>query len=158
MHLETLKGFKLFCQTTLGSRPQSLDKSLRPDINSLFQFNTPVNKIEKADFVLNIGTNIRIESPVLNTRFRRSWIHDNLEMINIGPNIDLTYPVNHLGITLHNMLRIKDGLSLITNKLKKAKNPLIIISANLFRRKDKSTISNLLKELNIRLNDFKRNN
>ena len=41
--------------------------------------------------VLLIGTNPRFEAPLLNARIRKCWLHNELKVGLIGPNLDLTY-------------------------------------------------------------------
>ena len=47
--------------------------------------------IEEADLVLLVGTNPRFEAPLLNSRIRKSFLHNDLEIALIGPEVNLTY-------------------------------------------------------------------
>ena len=47
--------------------------------------------VEEADLVLLVGTNPRFEAPLLNSRIRKSYLHNNLEIAVIGPEVNLTY-------------------------------------------------------------------
>lgn len=47
--------------------------------------------LEQADLVLLIGTNPRYEAPLLNTRIRKSYVHNDLEIALLGPKVDLSY-------------------------------------------------------------------
>lgn len=47
--------------------------------------------LEEADVVLLVGTNPRYEAPLLNTRLRKSYVHNELELALIGPKVDLSY-------------------------------------------------------------------
>jgi NADH dehydrogenase/NADH:ubiquinone oxidoreductase subunit G len=47
--------------------------------------------VEEADLVLLVGTNPRFEAPLLNSRIRKSYLHNDLEVAVIGPKINLTY-------------------------------------------------------------------
>ncbi len=60
-------------------------------------FNPTVNGIEEADGIVIIGSNPRIESPVLNARIRKRWLTGNLKVSLIGEESDLTYPYNYIG-------------------------------------------------------------
>ena len=59
--------------------------------------NTTINGCEEADLVLLIGTNPQYEASLLNARLRKGWIHNELDVAVIGPEIDLTYDYEHLG-------------------------------------------------------------
>jgi NADH dehydrogenase (ubiquinone) Fe-S protein 1 len=47
--------------------------------------------VEEADLVLLVGTNPRFEAPLLNSRIRKSHLHNDLEIAVIGPKVNLTY-------------------------------------------------------------------
>jgi len=47
--------------------------------------------VEEADLVLLVGTNPRFEAPLLNSRIRKSYLHNDLEVAVIGPKVNLTY-------------------------------------------------------------------
>lgn len=47
--------------------------------------------MEQADLVLLIGTNPRYEAPLLNTRIRKAYVHNELEIALLGPKVDLSY-------------------------------------------------------------------
>lgn len=47
--------------------------------------------LEQADLVLLIGTNPRFEAPLLNTRIRKAYVHNDLEIALLGPKVDLSY-------------------------------------------------------------------
>jgi len=74
--------------------------------------------VEEADLVLLVGTNTRYEAPLLNSRIRKSYLHNDLEVAVIGPKVNLTYDyevsnwinvfhvhmfaVSHMGMESHN--------------------------------------------------------
>ena len=61
-------------------------------------FNSTLAGIEAADAVLFIGTNPRLEAPVLNARFRKMWLTGKTRFAYIGEAVDLTYRHDHLGV------------------------------------------------------------
>lgn len=56
----------------------------------------------------------------------------NIEIASIGPKYDYTYPVTNLGSNLNILYNIIQGKHDFCKKLKKAKNPVIIIGSNFF--------------------------
>jgi len=62
-------------------------------------FNSTIAGIEAADAVLLIGTNPRIEAPVLNARLRKLWLAGKTRFGLIGETCDLTYDYDALGET-----------------------------------------------------------
>ena len=55
-----------------------------------------IEEIDDAKTILLIGTNPRLEAPVLNARIRKAWTKGARVAV-IGPLVDLTYDVVHLG-------------------------------------------------------------
>jgi NADH-quinone oxidoreductase subunit G len=55
-----------------------------------------IEDIDTAKAIMLIGTNPRLESPVLNARIRKAW-SNGAKIGVIGPKIDLTYEYFHLG-------------------------------------------------------------
>nr|WP_295662622.1 NADH-quinone oxidoreductase subunit NuoG [Polymorphobacter sp.] len=64
---------------------------------SHYLFNTGLAQIERADVILLVGTNPRWEAPLVNTRIRKAVRRGGAKVFNLGPDIDLTYPVTQLG-------------------------------------------------------------
>lgn len=58
---------------------------------STYLLNTPIADVEDADEILLVGTNPRYEAPLLNTRIRKSYIHNEGNVSLIGPPVDLSY-------------------------------------------------------------------
>jgi NADH-quinone oxidoreductase subunit G len=92
-------------------------------------FNTTIEGIEQADAILIVGSNPRREAPVLNARIRKRWGRGGAEIGMIGAQVDLTYPVKHLGSGPDALVKAKAFLA-------KATKPLVIAGAGLFTRAD----------------------
>lgn len=58
---------------------------------SSYIMNTPIADIEDADEILLVGSNPRYEAPILNTRLRKSFVHNEGNISLIGPQVDLSY-------------------------------------------------------------------
>ena len=64
---------------------------------SSYIFNPTIAGIENADAIIIIGSNPRMESPVLNARIRKRWLTGDLSVYLIGQEHDLTYNYTHIG-------------------------------------------------------------
>ena len=62
-----------------------------------YLFNSGLSGIEQADGLMLIGTNPRVEAPVLNARIRKRWLRGNFLVGVIGEKADLTYGYTYLG-------------------------------------------------------------
>jgi NADH-quinone oxidoreductase subunit G len=58
--------------------------------------NASIEDIDTAKRIILIGTNPRLEAPVLNARIRKAWTQ-GADVAVIGENVDLTYDTIHLG-------------------------------------------------------------
>jgi NADH-quinone oxidoreductase subunit G len=55
-----------------------------------------IEDIDSAAAILLVGTNPRVEAPVLNARLRKAWSH-GARIALVGPAVDLTYDYTHVG-------------------------------------------------------------
>jgi NADH-quinone oxidoreductase subunit G len=99
---------------------------LKYDVSSLsaVNFNTTIAEAENADVVLLVGTNLRWEAPLINTRIRKAVWKRGVKVYTIGQDIDQSYKTHHLG----------NDASLVANlpadvleALSKAERPMIIV-------------------------------
>ncbi len=112
-----------------------------------YLFNNTIAGIEQADFILLIGTNPRLEAPVLNARIRKTWLNTGLPIAAIGKKMPLTYPVEWLGddpAMLNDLLADKHPLA---QALKAAKRPMIILGQGALARNDGAEIHAAAKAL-----------
>lgn len=108
------------------------------DLRSNYIMNNSLAACEKADLVLLVGTNPRYEAPLLNTRLRKGYVHNETDVALIGPNVDLSYPHENLGSDPQILADIASGRHPFFGKLKAAKRPLVIVGADVLARKDGS--------------------
>ena len=109
-------------------------------------FNSTVAGLDQCDALLLIGSNPRLESPVLNARIRRNWVAHDLKVGLVGERIDLTYDYEHLGAgpaSLSALLKAKGGFA---QTLKDAKKPMIIVGAGALTREDGAAVLALAAE------------
>ena len=101
-----------------------------------YLFNTTIAGVEAADAILLVGANPRWDAPVLNARIRKAWLASPLKVANIGPAVDLTYPVEQLGADIAALAAIANGSHPFAKVLKDAKRPMIILGSGLLTRAD----------------------
>ncbi|KAK9824361.1 hypothetical protein WJX72_009711 [[Myrmecia] bisecta] len=111
---------------------------LDADVRSNYLMNTGISGIEKADAVLLIGSNPRLESPVFNARIRKMWL-EGVSVYLIGFQVDLTYAYTYLGNSpeaLTKVLKNSDALK----RLKEAKRPAVIVGPGVLKRSDRDAV------------------
>ena len=95
---ETMYAAKMLLRNLGSTMLEGRQTGLAYDFSSLstVNFNTTIAGIERADAILLIGTNVRLEAPLVNTRIRKA-IKRGAKVFAVGPQVDLTYQVNWLG-------------------------------------------------------------
>nr|CAD7444597.1 unnamed protein product [Timema bartmani] len=124
------------------------------DLRSNYLLNSKIAGVEEADLVLLIGTNPRFEAPLFNSRIRKSYLHNELDVALIGPKVDLTYDYEHLGDTTDALSLIANNDHVFAKKLATAKRPLIVLGADQLTRPDGAAILALTQQIarNLTLN------
>ncbi|XP_075159270.1 NADH-ubiquinone oxidoreductase 75 kDa subunit, mitochondrial-like [Haematobia irritans] len=111
-------------------------KGSSTDLRSNYVCNTSIAALEEADAVLLIGTNPRYEAPLVNTRLRKAYVHNELEIASIGPKVDLSYKHDNLGDDAGLISRVCQGSHPFSKVLEGAKKPAIIVGADILERAD----------------------
>ncbi|MBM3618251.1 MAG: NADH-quinone oxidoreductase subunit G, partial [Alphaproteobacteria bacterium] len=119
---------------------RQVGEKIDPTHRAGYLFNSTIAGIDKADFILLIGTNPRHEAPIINSRIRKRFLQGGLKVANVGPEADLTYPVIQLGDSPALLAEIAKGKSAIATALKAAKNPMVILGAGSLAREDGDAI------------------
>ena len=91
-----------------------------------YVFGTGIANLEQADAILLVGTNPRVEAPLINARIRKRYVAGGaggLKVAAIGPHAELTYPVSWLG---EGPAALSD-LGAFADVLRAAKRPVIIV-------------------------------
>ena len=79
-----------------------------------------------------LNTDVRQEGSILNIHLINRLKKGNFEIASIGPKNNYTYPVENLGLTVDVLINIIQGKHSFCKKIKKAKNPIIIVGNNFF--------------------------
>ncbi|OCF35366.1 NADH dehydrogenase (quinone), G subunit [Kwoniella heveanensis BCC8398] len=133
----------------LGSENLTLDQNLGDaapansvDIRSNYLFNTGIENIEDADAVLLVGTNPRHEAAIINTRFRKSYLHRGAEFAVIGEKFDSTFEYEHVGTSPKDVEAFLSGSSkgAFAKIFNEAKKPLIIVGSAVTETKDGAAV------------------
>lgn len=97
--VETITAFRdllhrLNCeQIDVRSNAPHMNADFRPS----YLMNSQVPGIDETDLLLLVGTNPKIECPVLNARIRKAIMVNGLEVAVVGPSSNLQYNYKHLG-------------------------------------------------------------
>jgi NADH-quinone oxidoreductase subunit G len=147
-NMETLYLFKEFFNKTLGSQnveSRSEHIYLNPEKRENYLFNSKINGIEEADFILLIGTNPRYEATILNARIRKAYLQNKTKIVSLNDVGDLTYPYDFLDGDIENIKRIIENNHEVSNLIKDAKKPLIIFGQSVLKNKSAKYIFESIK-------------
>lgn len=122
---ETMFAAKALVKAMGGSLLEGRQTGMDYDVSSLaaVNFNTTIAGAETADAILLVGTNLRWEAPLVNTRIRKA-IKKGAKVFAIGPETDLTYKVEWLGNDLSLLGKLPKAAA---DAFKDAQRPMIIV-------------------------------
>jgi NADH-quinone oxidoreductase subunit G len=99
-----------------------------------YLFNSGIAGIEEADAIMLIGTNPRLEAPVLNARIRKRSLKGGCLIGVVGEKADLTYDYNYLGAGPESLQQFVDHAAISKEK------PMIIVGQGALARSDGAAI------------------
>ncbi|CAO3695774.1 unnamed protein product [Rhizopus microsporus] len=127
-----------------GSKPLAINA----DFRSNYVLNSTIAGAEDADVVLLIGTNPRHEAPILNTRFRKAFLHKEQDLGLIGQPDNLNYEYVHVGESSKDIEKILDGSHPFAKRLAEAKKPMIVVGSSVIENaKDSEYLLSKVSEL-----------
>ncbi|CAN5138817.1 NADH-quinone oxidoreductase subunit NuoG [soil metagenome] len=122
---ETMFAAREMVRALGGTMLEGRQTGLQYDVSSLsaVNFNSTLAGIETADAILLIGTNLRWEAPLVNTRIRKA-IKRGAKVFGLGPEMDLTYKVEWLGNDAGLLAKLPDA---VVEAFGKAQRPAVIV-------------------------------
>ncbi|WP_375272370.1 NADH-quinone oxidoreductase subunit NuoG [Sphingomonas sp.] len=122
---ETMFAAKALLRELGDAKLEGRQTGMDYDTSSLaaVNFNTTIAGVEEADAVLLVGTNLRWEASLVNTRVRKA-IKRGAKVFAIGPETDLTYKAEWLGDDLSILGDLPES---VTDAFGKAERPMVIV-------------------------------
>lgn len=113
-----------------GCIPSSKDLKHR----SNYLFNTTIAGLEGGvDLVILVGTNPRLEAPLVNARIRKAWRNNDIDnIVVIGPeDLDLTYDYEWIGSDTQTLEDIANGKHKMVERIRNARRPILILGQDI---------------------------
>ena len=144
---ETMYAAKALLRAMGSELIEGRQTGLDYDVSCLaaVNFNTTIAGIETADAILIVGANVRWEAPLVNTRIRKA-VRRGARVFAIGPEIDLTYPVQWLGDDLALLGRLPEA---VTDAFGKAERPAVIVGGGALKGGGQGASLALVESLNL---------
>jgi len=115
-----------------------------------YLFNSSIAGIDTADVILLVGTNPRLEAPILNSRIRKRFVTGEVTIGLIGEKEDLTYDYTYLGNGPTTLQQLIAEETTFGNILKDANYPMLILGQGALTRPDGSSVLGLTRKLAIK--------
>ncbi len=116
-----------------------------------YLFNSTIEGIEKSDYALIIGTNLRHEAPLIHARLRKRYLQGGFKAGYIGGALPkgapFTFGYRDYGPSLDLLETILGGRHELSKELEAAKHPMIIVGMDIFTRHDAKALSHLLSQI-----------
>ena len=154
-NMETLYIVKEFFQKTIKSEnleSRSDDFYVNNDNRQNYIFNSTINGIEESDLIILVGTNPRYEATILNARIRKSFVKNKTEIYSFGDIGDITYSYKILENKTETIKDIIENKNEISDKIKNAKKPIVIIGQSALKLKSGKFIFEEFKKFLIKNN------
>jgi NADH-quinone oxidoreductase subunit G len=103
-------------------------------------FNAGIAGIEDADALLLIGSNPRLEAPVLNARIRKRYLMGDFPIAAIGEATELTYKAEFIGAGTDTLADLLAGKQSFAETLKNADKPMILVGQGALTREDGAAV------------------
>jgi NADH-quinone oxidoreductase subunit G len=122
---ETMFAAKALVRNLGSTLIEGRQTGMAYDVSNLgaVAFNTTIAGVEQADAILLVGTDLRHEAPLVNTRVRKA-LKRGARVFAIGPETDLTYKVEWLGESLSLLGGLPDRAA---EALDAAERPMVIV-------------------------------
>ncbi len=116
--------------------------AIDPACRAGYLFNTTIAGIEQSDLCIIIGSNPRIEAPIVNARILKRVNQGRYGVGLIGAKADLTYKHEHLGAGPDTLEALLKGSHPFAKLLEGAERPMLILGQGALARADGAAVLN----------------
>lgn len=117
------------------------------DFRGQYMMNSHITGIDDTDLLILVGTNPKIECPVLNARIRKAQLMNGLEVVVLGPANNLSYNYTHIGSSAQTLKEIAEGSHPFCERLAQATLPMLVVGAETLARTDGKAIINYINTI-----------
>lgn len=128
-------------------QPESNNLNVDLEENYLLNSSLDENKLLTSDTCVLLGVNPRYEGSKLNLKLKSRHFKGNFKVIALGSLFNLTFPNTTLGTNAQILKSLVEGNNLFCQEFINSSNPVLITTAEIFKREDAYGFSNLVKFL-----------
>eukprot|EP00461_Guttulinopsis_vulgaris_P000484 UN00484 len=146
---ETIIALKDMVNAMGSSNTEHVDGlKFSADLRTHYLFNTGIANLDEADCVVLVGTNPRMEAPILNARIRRQVFNRRVPVYGVGPEADLALDMKWVGNSTDVAQQLVDEKSELFQKVKNAKKPVIVFGSAMFKDQEQAEATiNLMEQM-----------
>ena len=133
-NMETMYIAKIFFKETLNSKYlESRCKHTYVNFKNRnnYIFNSTIDGIEESDLILLIGSNPRFEATILNSRIRKAYLKNKIDIFSLEDVGDLTYPYKVLENNSETINQIINNQHEVSKRITSSKKPIIILGQSI---------------------------
>ena len=120
---------------------------LDPNDRASYLLNSTIAGLEEIDALILVGSNPRWEAPLVNTRLRKAWLDQNMQVGIIGEPLELNYPSEYLGAGPETLSAVARGAHPFANAMRAADKPAIIVGMGALARPDGEAVLGTARQL-----------
>ncbi len=125
---------------------------------SNYLFNSKIDGLDKTDYLLLVGANTKISSPVLNARIRRNYIQRNLKISSISSKkFNLNFDYKYIGSDTNILKEILDKKHPISTDFEKSTYPMVIIGDEVLEQEYSLEVQSILNKILKNNDGFSKN-
>src|SRR5690606_33513584 len=106
------------------------------------------NDINNSDACFLIGTNIKIENPILHIRLRNQFLKGNFLIYNIGSPFINNIPTNFISLSLMSFVNLIEGKTKFQQIISQYNKPFFFFGKNFLNRFNLNLFNYNLKKIN----------
>ena len=108
-------------------------------------------KLKLSNYSMLLGFNPRYEALPIQLKLRQRYLKGNFKLISLSSNINLTFPVAHMGFNIKVLTSILEGNNFFCQELINSRLPIIFLGTELLKRNDSSNLIFILNMLKTKL-------
>lgn len=144
--------YRLFPEGTAHVHVQEHAHTAVPptDLRYAYTASSTLAGLERADVLLLVGTNPRLEAPLFNTRLRKAVLYGGARIGLVGCYADLTYNRNHVvhvGVGAGALRAVAEGRHPFAAELAAAKRPAVVIGQRALQRNDGDAVHKCVERM-----------
>lgn len=139
-------------------QPESQNLKIDLEQNYLLNSNLSDSKVLTSNLCLLFGINPRYEGPKLNLKLRARMLKGNFNVVHIGSLVNLTFSNTTLSSNTQILKSLIEGNNLFCQGFIRSLNPIILSNTEMFKRKDSSSLIDMLKFLTKHIDLFLESN